>query len=149
MLNWADFHSKNDAPKMYKDMADKKMNEFQQVTDANYVYVEDVNGGQAKMTLKDFNSNLPRNLCWSGILNKGETVELKAEYKLIYVCETSKHGAQAMFSTGYGTIMKFSGYDMWTTDDTDERFCLLSTGDATFLLKNNYIDGCSFQVYIL
>lgn len=71
-------------------MADIKMSEFQQVADVNYVYVEDVNGGQAKMTLKDFNSNLPRNLCWSGILNKGETVELKAEYKLIYVCETSK-----------------------------------------------------------
>ena len=79
MLNWADFCSRNDAPKMYKDMADKKMNEFQQVTDANYVYVEDAAGSQAKMTLKDFNSNLPRNLCWSGILNKGETVELKGE----------------------------------------------------------------------
>ena len=46
MLNWADFHSRNDAPKMYKDMAEKRMNEFQQVVDAEYVYAEAADGSQ-------------------------------------------------------------------------------------------------------
>ena len=30
-------------------MADKRMNQFQQVTDAEYVYVEDMNGSQGKI----------------------------------------------------------------------------------------------------
>ena len=37
------------APKMYKDMADKRMNEFQQVADAEYVYAEAADGSQIKM----------------------------------------------------------------------------------------------------
>ena len=58
MLNWADFHSKNDAPKMYKDMADKKMNEFQQVADAEYVYVEAADGSQVKIKKSDLFSSI-------------------------------------------------------------------------------------------
>lgn len=37
------------APKIYEIMADKRMNQFQQVTDAEYVYVEDMNGSQGKI----------------------------------------------------------------------------------------------------
>jgi len=49
MLNRVIFPSGNYAPKMYKDMADKRMNEFQQVADAEYVYAEAADGSQIKM----------------------------------------------------------------------------------------------------
>lgn len=49
MLNWADFHGRFDAPKMYKDMAEKRMNEFQQVVDAEYVYAEAADGSQVRI----------------------------------------------------------------------------------------------------
>lgn len=34
---------------MYKDMAEKRMNEFQQVVDAEYVYAEAADGSQVRI----------------------------------------------------------------------------------------------------
>ena len=41
------------APKMYKDMADKRMNEFVPVTDGAYIYGEAANGSQMKIKKSD------------------------------------------------------------------------------------------------
>ena len=54
-------------------MADKRMNQFQQVTDAEYVYVEDMNGSQGKIEW-----------IWGPFISfgaEGYQVQLKFDYK--------------------------------------------------------------------
>ena len=53
MLNWADFYSRNDAPKRYKGMVDKRMNTFIQATKVEYVYAETADGSQVKIKKND------------------------------------------------------------------------------------------------
>lgn len=42
------------APKMYKDMADKKMNDFMTVNDVAYLYGENMNNSQGKIEKSTF-----------------------------------------------------------------------------------------------
>ena len=56
------------APKMYKDMADKKMNEFAPATDSAYIYGETTNGSQVKIKKEDLAIVLRKlmPICYSG-----------------------------------------------------------------------------------
>lgn len=64
------------APKMYKDMAEKRMNEFQQVVDAEYVYAEAADGSQVRIKKSDFMELLRAELGYSFLKNNpNEAIE--------------------------------------------------------------------------
>ena len=85
MLNWADFHSKNDAPKMYKDMAEKQdipMNAFKILTNVAYLYGEATDISQGKIERNTFLSRVLKemNLPNSAINVIGDYDDLDSGY---------------------------------------------------------------------
>ena len=61
---------------MYKDMAEKRMNEFQQVVDAEYVYAEAADGSQVRIKKSDFMELLRAELGYSFLKNNpNEAIE--------------------------------------------------------------------------
>lgn len=130
MLNWADFHGRFDAPKMYMDMADKRMNQFTPATNMEYVYAELADGSQVKIKKSDlfsllfqvkysFNGDL-NDLKENGIFyTTGDTIN---GYNTGILLCFALEGAVIQISTsvfnnviGYRTLLYNNGkWDQWT-----------------------------------
>lgn len=84
-------------------------------------------------------------------LNIDDSIELSCNYSLVYICETKKSGARALFSTGWDIVDKWAGSGEWVASDKSDKFCFfrLKSKPGSFVLKNNYLDNCAFDVYIL
>lgn len=84
-------------------------------------------------------------------LNLNDSIELPYNYSLLYICETKRNGARALFSTGWDKVDKWAGSDEWVASDKSDKFCFfrLTSKPGSFVLKNNLVDGGVFDVYIL
>lgn len=93
---------------------------------------------------------LPRNKVFDRIiLNKGDSIELKYSYSLIFACETARNGGRALFATGWKSISKWNGDSIWSSTNEPNKFCIYALEGDSYILKNDFIDNGVFDIYVL
>ena len=110
------------------------MNQYQIVTDADYVYVEKGNS-QGKIKKSDLANAMNINQ-FIKLLNKGDNVEVKAYYAIFNIADATTAGYMfGVFANKVIPLSKSNSYS--TTEDNPDTVNIYRKDEWTLVIQNN------------
>ena len=110
------------------------MNQYQIVTDADYVYVEKGNS-QGKIKKSDLANAMSINQ-FIKLLNKGDNIEVKAYYAIFNIADATTAGYMfGVFANKVIPLSKSNSYS--TTEDNPDTVNIYRKDEWTLVIQNN------------
>lgn len=110
------------------------MNQYQIVTDADYVYVEKGNS-QGKIKKSDLANAMNINQ-FIKLLNKGDNIEVKAYYAIFNIADATTAGYMfGVFANKVIPLSKSNSYS--TTEDNPDTVNIYRKDEWTLVIQNN------------